>query len=144
MSGTIINSSTVTAESSTAQSSISLTEPGELKFHCWRTISRKIFRRQETIEGRTLGCAYSLYPQKPTRYAGAFVVRRKLAGSSEPRVSPHASAGFRPQAARIQSDSRFLLTNYQNRAWMGQLGKRPCVMEQNQYPLSNCRKPLRR
>ena len=24
---------------------------------------------------------------------------------------------------------------------MGQLGKRPCVMVQNQYPLSNCRKP---
>jgi hypothetical protein len=24
---------------------------------------------------------------------------------------------------------------------MGQLGKRPCVMEQNEYSLSNCRKP---
>src|SRR5438132_7225086 len=41
LSGTTINSSTVTSESSTWYSSTSRTVSGGLKFHCWRTISRK-------------------------------------------------------------------------------------------------------
>src|SRR5881227_910278 len=40
MSGTTINSSTVTSESSTWYSSTSRTVSGGLKFHCWRTMSR--------------------------------------------------------------------------------------------------------
>src|SRR5438094_9430569 len=40
LSGTTINSSTVTSESSTWYSSTSRTVSGGLKFHCWRTISR--------------------------------------------------------------------------------------------------------
>src|SRR5712691_8352385 len=40
MSGTTMNSSAVTSESSTWYSSTSRTVSGGLKFHCWRTISR--------------------------------------------------------------------------------------------------------
>src|SRR5213595_1292537 len=40
LSGTTINSSTVTSESSTWYSSTSRTVSGGLKFHCWRTMSR--------------------------------------------------------------------------------------------------------
>src|SRR5213083_2578623 len=38
--GTMINSSTVTSESSTWYSSTSRSVSGGLKFHCWRTMSR--------------------------------------------------------------------------------------------------------
>jgi hypothetical protein len=70
-----------------------------------------------------------------------------LAPALHEPVSPEAVAKFAARSAhhtRIIGDkpSKEHKSNHQNCAWVEQLGKRPYVMEQNQYPVSDCRKPL--
>jgi hypothetical protein len=107
--GTMIISSTRTSQSSTAQSSISRTEPFRLKFLAVARFPGN-YPSLNAIAKRILECGDFPVPRTSNKSVAVFEGRRKLAGWFELPRLPHANRGPLLIEVPLRSDTRSLPT----------------------------------